>query len=122
MPIEHLAAFEAADSSAAEPVCVRAGTPTRISNDYFEGTCLLFVRDPAVPVNAPGTFCKRYFEVQLQGRFKRTPEHFFIGMELSEVLRMSMLVRGVSRTLISFVRSYEPDIECTFGSAKGGGS
>ncbi|KOO52750.1 phosphorylated ctd-interacting factor 1 [Chrysochromulina tobinii] len=104
------------DVSASQPVCVRAGTLTRISNDYFEGTCLIFVRDPTVPVLTPGTFYRRYFEIQLQGRFKQAPERFFIGMELSEVLRLSMMARGISNTLFSFVRSYEPDIDVSFGS------
>lgn len=116
LPLDHLGVFDAADVSASQPVCVRAGTLTRISNDYFEGTCLIFVRDPTVPVLTPGTFCRRYFEIQLQGRFKRTPERFFIGMELSEVLRLSMMARGISNTLFSFVRSYEPDIDVSFGS------
>ena len=118
--MENLARFETSDTSAVEPVIVRAGRPTHISNDYFEGTCFLFVRDPAVHVSTQDTFCRRYFEIQLQGRFKRTPERFFIGLELSEVLRLSMLMRGVCNTLFNFVRSYEPDICVSFGSAKGG--
>ena len=116
LPLDHLGVFDAADVSASQPVCVRAGTLTRISNDYFEGTCLIFVRDPTVPVLTPGTFYRRYFEIQLQGRFKQAPERFFIGMELSEVLRLSMMARGISNTLFSFVRSYEPDIDVSFGS------
>ncbi|KOO34566.1 hypothetical protein Ctob_013360 [Chrysochromulina tobinii] len=118
--MENLARFETSETSAVEPVIVRAGRPTHISNDYFEGTCFLFVRDPAVHVSTQDTFCRRYFEIQLQGRFKRTPERFFIGLELSEVLRLSMLMRGVCNTLFNFVRSYEPDICVSFGSAKGG--
>ena len=147
--MEQVASFEAAETSGLHDVPVRAGVPVKFSNDWFEGSLLLFVRDPAVPVTAPGTFTKRYWvrlpalrlasscrlrltdafvcpaacaaqEVQLQGRFKRAAEHFCMGMEISEVLRLNFVLRSLSSTLVSFVRSYEPDVHCAFGSAKAG--
>ena len=118
--LQSVAAFEATEISGVADSCIRAGVPTHIETQWFYGTVMLFVRDPLEPVNTPGLFNKRYWEMQVQGRFKKTSEHFVMGMEVSEVLRPSLVLRGLTTSLLSFVRSFEPDIHFSFGSAKGG--
>ena len=115
--------LEASELSSVSPRRVRAGVPTPFANDSFEGKILLFVRDPALPptpsANSSGAAGRRLWEVQMQGRFLRPVENFFMGMELSEVMRMSFMLRSVCSAALSFVKTYEPDIRVSFGVSKG---
>ena len=102
------------------PVCVRAGAPTRISNSGFEGQVLFFVRDSSTPLPAGGSKV-RYWELQVQGRFLHEVDSFFMGLELSEPIKMSLLFRGLSGTILSFVKSFEADVHASFGASKASG-
>jgi hypothetical protein len=96
---------------------VRPGVVTPLINDDFKGELIFFVRDPALPTTASGPG-KRYWELQVQGRFRRPVENFFMGMELSEALKMTFFMRGVASTLLSFVKTFESDIHTSFGAGK----
>ena len=99
------------------PTRIRAGVPAEIKNEVFEGKVLLFVRPPDLPLPKPPTVI-RWFEVQLQGRFLKTID-FVMGLELSETLKLSLFLRGVGSTFVSFVKNSEPDLHTSFGVTKG---
>ena len=109
--------LDARDLSGATPKRVRSGVVVPFTNENFEGEMLLFVRDPALPTQPSGPG-KRYWELQVQGRFRRAVPNFYMGMELSEPIKMSLLLRGISSTFLGFVRSIEQDIHTSFGSSK----
>ena len=82
---------------------VGASKPTHFSNDLFEGKILFLAADAkgAAQAIAPG----RTFELQVQGRFKRPVEHFFMGVELTEGLAgLGPMKRGVMNWLFSLVK------------------
>ena len=115
----------ASEVSASHARRVRAGVPTRLANEYFEGELLLFVQDPALraTMEKPVGRAKRYWELQVQGRFLKPVDNFVMGMEATEPLKMSLPLRLVSSTLFSFMRTFEPDLHSSFGSnAKKDGS
>ena len=109
--------LDARDLSGSKPRRVRSGVVVPFSNENFEGRMLLFVRDPSLPAQPSGPG-KRYWELQVQGRFCRALANFYMGMELSEAIKMSLLLRGVSATFLGFVKGIEQDIHTSFGSSK----
>jgi hypothetical protein len=111
--------LEASEVSGSTPVRVPAGSPTQIANDIFEGMCLLVVRDPELKT-APTPNSPRW-ELQVQGRFKRSMDHFYMGLELDRLIHVSMVLRGVSGVVLAFVRSMQEEMHSSFGSDGGTG-
>lgn len=111
--------LECSERSGATPRRVRAGVVTPFANEYFEGNLLLFARHPST---APehGIKGKRYWEVQVQGRFKRPVANFYMGLELTEPLKVSFMLRGLSGMVLGFAKTLEPDIHHSFGTSKAG--
>lgn len=110
--------LEASEHSGPSPKRIRSGIPMAFSNEQFEGKLLLFVRDPSIPpaAKAPGN---RYWELQVQGRFKTHVENLYMGMELSEGIgKMGFFFRSVANTTVAFTKTYEPDIHFSFGAVK----
>ena len=106
--------LESHEHSGTAPKRVRSGVVTPFVNECFEGEMLFFVRDPSLPV-APK---QRYWELQVQGRFRKRVENFYMGMELTEPLKVSFFLRGLAATFTAFVKSVEPDIHYSLGVSK----
>ena len=110
--------LEVQELSGGVPRRVRAGVPTSFSNELFDGKILLFVRDPSIPQASSGPG-RRLWEVQMQGRFLRPVDNFFMGMELSDSPKWSFVFRSMSGAMLSFVKTFEPDVHTSFGVSKG---
>jgi hypothetical protein len=110
--------LQASELSGRMPRRVRAGVPVAIANESFEGTLLLFARNPAAPVVGPAG--KRLWELQVQGRFRKPIDNFYMGMEVTETVKPSFFLRGVSAVLLNYARTFEPDVHFSYGTTKHG--
>ena len=93
--------LESHEHSGTAPKRVRSGVVTPFVNECFEGEMLFFVRDPSLPV-APK---QRDWELQVQGRFRKRVENLYMGMELTEPLKVSFVLRGLAPPLLPLSRA-----------------
>ena len=111
------ATLNVVENSGRSPVQVEVGAaaPVPFSNDIFEGQIFFYA------CNAPGAAVDitagRTFELQVQGRFKRDVEHFFMGIELTEGLgNLGLMTRGLALSLLRMIKVYEPTMHTSLGN------
>ena len=112
------------ECSGPTPTRVTSGVPVPISNDLFEGAVIFTVtvnplpapskKETNVPPPAPGQ-SYYFWEAQVQGRFKKEIDSWFMGLELSLPIKLGMMSRAICMTLLKFVKSFEPDTHATAG-------
>lgn len=113
--------------SAGIPVTVAVGgEPTHFENDVFKGSIVFFAE------GCPG--CEalpslgRMWEMQVQGRFKRSLSCFYLGLELSQPLKgIGLVKRSVAYLLIGIIQQWYRtqgggDLQASLGDLDGGGS
>ena len=118
------------ECSGPTPSDVKLGVPVPISNELFEGSLIFFVTKnplPAPPKTKNGVADTSsspplepgqsyyFWETQIQGRFKKEIDTWFMGMELSIPLKMGLMSRAIAMTLFKFVKSFDPDTHATAG-------
>ena len=112
------------ECSGPTPRRVTSGVPVPISNDLFEGAVIFTVtanplpapskKEVSVPPPGPGQ-SYYYWEAQVQGKFKKEIDSWFMGLELSIPMKLGMMSRAICMTLLKFVKSFEPDTHATAG-------
>eukprot|EP01134_Creolimax_fragrantissima_P008600 CFRG8600T1 len=99
-----------------------ARTRTHFENDEFEGDMLIkFKPEPEDPYYKPYfDNRKRNFEIQVQGRFKRSSEGYdmFIGMEIPEPVTFGMVVKALAKVCLSVINNTVKGVHYSFGSAE----
>ncbi|KAL3914957.1 MAG: hypothetical protein SGPRY_007431 [Prymnesium sp.] len=108
------------------PRRVKPGELVPFSNSMFEGA--LFFNVHANPLPPPNKKSKTaaapepppgqsyyFWELQVQGKFKKDFNVWFMGIELTAPLKLSLVSRAIAMTLLKFVRSFEPDTHATAG-------
>lgn len=100
-------------------------TPIDIETELFQGRILIIVRPPN-PEDDPYwnerifSKRKRRLVIQIQGKFKYKPVGIvFAGAEVSEQMKLGMLVRGLCGMLLKLVDSYNSNVHYSFGDSKG---
>jgi hypothetical protein len=100
-------------------------TPIDIETELFQGRILIIVRPPN-PEDDPYwnerifSKRKRRLVIQIQGKFKYKPTGVvFAGAEVSEQMKLGMLVRGLCGMLLKLVDSYNSNMHYSFGDSKG---
>jgi hypothetical protein len=100
-------------------------TAIDVETELFKGKTLFLVRPPN-PEDDPYwndrlfSKRKRRMVIQIQGKFKYEPEGvIYAGAEVSEQMRLGMLVRGLSSMLVKLVEGYNSNVHYSFGDSKG---
>lgn len=108
------------------PSRVKPGELVPFSNSMFEGALVFNVhanplpppnkksKTAAAPEPPPGQ-SYYFWELQVQGKFKKDFNVWFMGIELTAPLKLSLVSRAIAMTLLKFVRSFEPDTHATAG-------
>jgi hypothetical protein len=94
--------------------------PIPLENEWFKGKCVMKVRtDPVDPV-FKGYFAgrRRYFELQVQGRFKVAPPGaIYMGIEVPPpALSLSFFSRGIANLVLGLLKKMVPDSHSSFGA------
>lgn len=62
--------------------------------------------------------CRRQFEVQVQGKFKREPQgEIYVGAEVTSKMELGMLTRSISKAALRFCGTMVNDLHYSFGEA-----
>jgi len=108
------------------PRTVQPGVTVPFSNDLFDGALLFKVTPNPLPPpskknpsasSAPLSPGQSYYywELQVQGKFKQEVDSWYMGLELSEPVKLGLMSRAIAMTLMKFVKSFEPDTHATAG-------
>jgi hypothetical protein len=99
--------------------------PVDVETELFKGKILMILRPPN-PEDDPYwnerifSKRKRRLVIQIQGKFKYKPEGVvYAGAEVSDQMKLGMLVRGLCGMLLKLVESCNSNVHYSFGDGKG---
>jgi Protein of unknown function (DUF1769) len=100
------------------PITANSPAPVPFQNELFSGVCLLLVNTKTVDdlyhTRFEGT--KYTFEVQVQGKFLKTPPgHIFFGAEISKKMELGLLTRGMCGSILQIGRTVNAYLHHSFG-------